>query len=331
MRALTRLRPAADQLVVEGARAPQFICRTCILRASRAPFATSSHNRQHVLRPATTVINPATTWKGLEWVATPEKLAEQAALSAPSFPEFLPAHKVTDPQHVEAEVLKALVEVFTLVRKNIPLHELRNGFPQWPEGVSVGIDNTSKDTVVQFPSAEAERLFAQSLTTTSENKVENEGEEFERGIEDDMADAGEGQENPASAHEALKAEGGTQTWKQISLKNPEIRFAVVKRVMRRTGLTLADPIIQNCATAGALFNRITEKPKPQKLVEAIEVDKRLTKLPNVKVIPKRVGLVEKETQVGRWKIIKEELAKRGLSETGSNYSGPLTLPMKIRR
>lgn len=34
--------------------------------------------------------------------------------------------------------------------------------------------------------------------------------------------------------------------------------------------------------------------------------------PNVQISPKRLTMVAKETEIGRWKLIEAELAKRGL-------------------
>jgi hypothetical protein len=43
----------------------------------------------------------------------------------------------------------------------------------------------------------------------------------------------------------------------------------------------------------------------------------LPALPNVTVHSRKIGPVAKETAIGRWKVIEEELTKRGLPVTGT--------------
>lgn len=57
-------------------------------------------------------------------------------------------------------------------------------------------------------------------------------------------------------------------------------------------------------------------PKPRKVAEAIAVNKELLQLPNVTVYARRVTPIDKEVQVGRWKVIEEELKKRDLPIVG---------------
>ena len=58
--------------------------------------------------------------------------------------------------------------------------------------------------------------------------------------------------------------------------------------------------------------------KPKKVADALLKDERLTSLPNVKVIPRRVTPIDREIQVGRWKEIVEVLEDRGLPVTGGH-------------
>lgn len=62
----------------------------------------------------------------------------------------------------------------------------------------------------------------------------------------------------------------------------------------------------------------TKQPKPQKLAEALERRNDLQQLGNVKIHSRKIGPIEKETAVGRWKVIEEELTKRGLPVTGTD-------------
>lgn len=55
----------------------------------------------------------------------------------------------------------------------------------------------------------------------------------------------------------------------------------------------------------------------KKLAEILETQSNLPTLSNVKVHSRKVGPIDKEIAVGRWKVIEEELSKRGLPATGT--------------
>jgi len=122
-------------------------------------------------------------------------------------------------------------------------------------------------------------------------------------------------------------------WKQISLMDLEIKFNVrsflrnwlrffsntaqlIKRVMQRIGIKLPDRFVQQCNTVGMLYDKLIEKDKPKKLAERMEQDPKLTPLPNVKIHTRRISPIDKEKEVGRWKVIERELMERGLPVTG---------------
>ena len=91
---------------------------------------------------------------------------------------------------------------------------------------------------------------------------------------------------------------------------------VLKRTMQLTGIRVPDSAIRSTNTAQALLDHLITPPKPRKLVEALAQKEDLLALPNVTVLPRRVNLIDRERQVGRWKIIEEELHKRGLPIKG---------------
>jgi hypothetical protein len=59
------------------------------------------------------------------------------------------------------------------------------------------------------------------------------------------------------------------------------------------------------------------KPKPQKLAQSLAANEQLMSLPNVKIMGRRMTPIDKEKEIGRWKIIEEELTRRGLPVTGN--------------
>lgn len=94
--------------------------------------------------------------------------------------------------------------------------------------------------------------------------------------------------------------------------------------MQLTGRRIPDPDISAITTPKALLVHLIKKPKPKKIAEALLKSNEIVQLPNVQILNKRYGLIQRETEVGRWKVIREELEKRGLPVTGSKVRSTLS-------
>ena len=57
---------------------------------------------------------------------------------------------------------------------------------------------------------------------------------------------------------------------------------------------------------------LSEKPKPTKLAEILREIPELKALPNVEIYEAKRNFVQKEMEIGRWKVIEAELKRRGL-------------------
>ncbi len=86
--------------------------------------------------------------------------------------------------------------------------------------------------------------------------------------------------------------------------------------MQLTGIRISDSTIQPSRTVQALLKHLIKPPKPKKLADALREKEELLSLPNVTIYEKRVTPIDKEKQVGRWKLIEEELKERNLPVTG---------------
>ena len=86
--------------------------------------------------------------------------------------------------------------------------------------------------------------------------------------------------------------------------------------MQLTGRRIPDPDISAITTSGSLAVSLGKEPKPKRIAETLVQSKEVVRLPNVQILPRRYGLIEREMEVGRWKVIQEELEKRGLPVTG---------------
>lgn len=86
--------------------------------------------------------------------------------------------------------------------------------------------------------------------------------------------------------------------------------------MQISGTRIPDPIISDAKNVGQLLERIVVPPKPKTLVESIQRQAKLQKMPNVRVHEKRRSYIDRDRDVGRWKVIEYALYERGLPITG---------------
>ena len=86
--------------------------------------------------------------------------------------------------------------------------------------------------------------------------------------------------------------------------------------MQLSGRRVPDPIIDRIDTAKSLFEYLITKPKPKKLADALMEKDDLVSRSNVQVFDRRYTPIDQEKALGRWKVIEEELVKRGLPVTG---------------
>ncbi|OHF00961.1 hypothetical protein CORC01_03789 [Colletotrichum orchidophilum] len=138
------------------------------------------------------------------------------------------------------------------------------------------------------------------------------------------AEVSENAVEPANAKALVEAWG--EAWKSISLEDARFKFAVHKRVFQLTGHNVHDAKLAQVNTVGDLIATIVKPPKPTKVAEAIALQGELLELPNVRVRDRRVTPIDKEVEVGRWKVIRRELQKRRLPVTGHEH-----LPKPVQR
>jgi Ribosomal subunit 39S len=119
-------------------------------------------------------------------------------------------------------------------------------------------------------------------------------------------------------------------YKTLPISSPELRFALLKRILQRTGRRVADCDLDQCTTAGSVL-RVVQKPqKPPKLASVIAQQQQLA-LPNVKTFARRQNAINKDIGEGRWKIIREELAKRALPEFKHRDIRERDLPTDLKK
>ncbi|KAL7951559.1 hypothetical protein V8C42DRAFT_304451 [Trichoderma barbatum] len=105
------------------------------------------------------------------------------------------------------------------------------------------------------------------------------------------------------------------SWKTIALDD-SLRFALRKRLYQLTGILIPDAKLAAANTAKHILTLATRDPKPLKLAQMLEKRSAFNDLANVTVHERKIGPIDKEVAVGRWKVIEEELKKRDLPATG---------------
>ncbi|KAI0017998.1 hypothetical protein F4780DRAFT_563272 [Xylariomycetidae sp. FL0641] len=239
---------------------------------------------------------PATNWDGLKFVGGLEHWWNRGGhwKKEANWSGFKPKDKTTEPVLIEAAVRRAVVETFALRQAGREAELMTSR--------SVG----GRDATLRF--MELDVKADENGVITFRGDV--------TGILDGLAQADES----APAGEAVSADEARQikeswdrSWKNISLLDPKIRFAVRKRFFQLSGQLVADHHLPAIKDVRTLLNIAQKPPKPKKLVDQIEQHQpELLSLPNVAMSPKRITRGDREVVVGRFKLIQEEWRKRDL-------------------
>lgn len=87
--------------------------------------------------------------------------------------------------------------------------------------------------------------------------------------------------------------------------------------MQLAGTRVPDNIINNIETIGDVVDHLTQKPKSKKLAQTLMSMDDLIGLPNIQIFHRRHTPIDKEKEIGRWKVIERELQDRRLPVTGT--------------
>jgi len=212
--------------------------------------------------PDLSTYEPASTWDGLEKVGGFGNWWKENWDPDHQFQGFLPAEVIKDPDEVTAALHRAIVEVFALQQVGMPLKDISAAIPGVDLTHEVQISPTATGATLQFSQEASLEQVIQSLTpavddetTVKENPTESEEDvAADRSTIDPLhpsspeveVDETAEKGNPTESEEDVAADrstvdplsGSTQmtygelvaswdpSWLQISLENPEIKFAV---------------------------------------------------------------------------------------------------------
>lgn len=85
--------------------------------------------------------------------------------------------------------------------------------------------------------------------------------------------------------------------------------------MQLTGISVPDYVISEVRSMALLVSKLAVAPKATRLAEDLSAGP-LPSLSNVRVMQRRETPIDKEKQVGRWKLIEDELVRRDLPVVG---------------
>lgn len=94
---------------------------------------------------------------------------------------------------------------------------------------------------------------------------------------------------------------------------------VAKRFYQLTGNAIPDAKLLQITNVRSLIETVTKPPPPTKVYEAVTQSGELDSLPNVTVHARRRTPVDKAVDLGRWKVVEQELEKRGLPVLGKDH------------
>ncbi|KAI5360855.1 putative ribosomal protein L50, mitochondria [Septoria linicola] len=246
---------------------------------------------------------PSSTWDGLERVGG-EKWAKKRLDMGEQYTGFLRKQKVELNNRQWQRLLhNAAIEVVALRQAGRSVYEVCNAHSgenflgrTAKARLSQELDGTIR---VHFASPEDQSAVLEGITATGTN------------VESSVVGPEELNQIEASVIEV--------DWVDVKLQDPEIKLAILKRAMQLSGKRLPDIQMNNASTLSDLYEAFKVKEKSKRLHEAPQVEQLAQTLPNVTVHKSRRTPVHKERQIGRWKVIEEELEMRDLPIFGSRW------------
>ncbi|KAG5948876.1 hypothetical protein E4U53_006116 [Claviceps sorghi] len=251
---------------------------------------------------------PATDAHGLEETSTLKTWWDQPGHwgEESHFRGFGSAEKVADRNVIEVYLRQSVVEAFSLQQQQ--QQQETGSSADWSAKKWRVVSRSELDRVLAAKlvvqdgraslAGEDAALISQSLLVSEANESDDAAAKI----------------TPDEAREMVRA--WDSSWKELVV-DEELKFAIRKRLYQLTGVLIPDAKLGAARTVKHLLTLVAKKPSRQKLAEVLGRRSDIQQLTNVKVHSRKIGPIEKETLVGRWKVIEEELTKRGLPVTGT--------------
>ena len=224
---------------------------------------------------------------------------------------------------VEWAIHCALVELYTLKQHGHPIDYMYNSYESPMKNLLTAKATTFERGAdglfaLKFFDEEKEKAAISSLVPNKpvEIRIADEDSPLEDGDHVDPEPTGFLEAEPKQAPKLSSPPD--RSWLGVSLLDPDLKFAVLKRTSQLLGLRIPDPQVGPIQDTSSLLAVLTKKPKPKKLAKELKSDKRLEGLRNLQMYPKRWTADHKDQEVGRAKVIEMELRKRGIPPDGQS-------------
>ncbi|KAG5963680.1 hypothetical protein E4U56_002609 [Claviceps arundinis] len=242
------------------------------------------------------------------------------------FRGFASVEKVTDKRVMEVYLRQATIEALSLRQQQDSLPSAAGWVTKkWREVSRSDLDQIlAAEIVVEKGQASvrledatsiAQRLVVEEAKAEAEAEVEAEAESVEAEVyEEAETDGVAARITPEEAQEMAKA--WDASWKDLVL-DEQLKFAIRKRIFQTTGVLVPDARLGAARKIKHILTLAVKKPTPPKLATLLEERGLFQEMPNVALHSRRLGPIDREIAVGRWKVIEEELLKRNLPVTGT--------------
>ncbi|KAK5132822.1 hypothetical protein LTR08_008623 [Meristemomyces frigidus] len=282
---------------------------------------TDKHGRRYEIAD---IVDPAarsdyvqaTTWQGLETVGSVEWVKKRAD-TGDVYAGFAPPDRSARLRGAQWEMLlrHVVVEAVVLRKAGRSAEQIcwpREGSDSWSLTRGALLEYSSVGGLVAtFSEAGAEKRLRNAIPkklpeVQATQTPEDSGDQLREAI------ALAPPERPGNA---------TPAWMAMPLQDPGLKLAIIKRILQITGRRLPDPVISKSPTLAHLYHALLAKPKPKRLAQTPQLKRLNINIPNATVHAGRQTPIHKDKEVGRWKVIENELINRGLPVTGSRYQG----------
>ncbi|KAG6215928.1 hypothetical protein E4U50_006747 [Claviceps purpurea] len=273
--------------------------------------------------PATDISELVSTSPFSTWWDQPGHWGEES-----EFRGFASVEKVTDKSVMEVYLRQATIEALSLRQQQESLPSAAGWVTKkWREVSRSDLDQIlAAELVVQNGQASvglgdaaliAQRLVVEEAEAEAETaaEVQDEAQSDEAEI-DEVAETNgvAARITPEEAQEMAKA--WDASWKDLVV-DEQLKFAIRKRIFQTTGVLVPDARLGAARTIKHILTLAVKKPTPPKLATLLEERGVFQELPNFKLHSRKLGPIDREIAVGRWKVIEEELQKRNLPVTGT--------------
>ena len=262
--------------------------------------------------------------------------AQRSGIETPSINAETPGEDEISPNQVTSPDEEVSGDETMIPNEDTSRKEEIVGNWQRTRGAVIAPSKDSRVPSLRFKISKAEKKILKAIPESQFAAQHSDFEAFSQEVREAAAEGGLAQYSDT-----------TSTWMALPLQDPMIRFAVChpsnlsntmisnvvlqisKRTMQLTGHRIPDFTMSKVNTLSDLHSAFKAKEKPKKLSQTPQLQKLKVEIPNVTVHATRRTPIHKEKEVGRWKVIEDELRLRDLPVTGSRFQGA-KVPLHLR-